>query len=87
MTDADHYTNPEKATERAQARRVREKVYAHVEQHGRCSICKHRSKVERVFKHSVCVIGDIRTHPTCMKDGKGISYELDESVLEQFKAA
>jgi hypothetical protein len=35
----------------------------------------------------VCRIGQQRMHPQCEKDGKGVRFEFDESVLQEFKDA
>jgi hypothetical protein len=81
----DGYTRPERSAEIMKARRAMKRYEAHREKHGTCAMCKHRSKVETVFGRSVCVIGQVRTHPDCEKDGKGLRFELDDTVLEQFR--
>lgn len=69
------------------ARRAVKRYKAHVEKHGACAVCKHRNRTETYFGRSVCRVGQTRTINECQSDGKGVKFELDEAVLEQFRDA
>ena len=77
---ADDFTRPERAAQIRQAKRYR----AAIEKRGLCCACKHRSD-ETYFGLNVCSIGQQRTHPQCERDGKGLRFTFDDTVLEQFR--
>ena len=77
---ADTLTRPERAAQIRQAKRYR----AAIEKRGLCFACKHRSD-ETYFGLNVCSIGQQRRHPQCERDGKGLRFTFDDTVLEQFR--
>lgn len=76
MTD---FTRPERAAQIRQAKRYK----AAIRNQGTCVACKHRSE-ETFWGRSICRIGNNRQHPECEKDGRGLKFEFDDSVLQQF---
>lgn len=82
MTE-DKYTRPERAAEIRLAKRYRSAI----EKKGLCSACKHRDREATFWGRSICRIGQQRQHPQCDRDGKGVKFEFDETVLDQFRDA
>lgn len=80
---AGKFTGPERSAQVRQAKRYR----AAIEKKGLCSACKHRDKSETFWGRSVCRVGQHRMHPQCDRDGKGVVFVFDETVLDQFKDA
>ncbi len=78
---ADDFTRPERAAQMRQARRY----MAAIEKRGRCFACLNRDRNNTYFGLNVCSIGQQRRHPQCERDGKGLRFTLDDTVLEQFR--
>jgi hypothetical protein len=80
---ADNLTRPERAAQIRQAKRYK----AEIRKRGTCMACQHRDRSATFWGRSICRIGDNRQHPQCERDGKGLRFEFDPAVLEQFKDA
>ena len=82
----DEHTRPEKAAELAAMRRMRKRYEAAVERRGQCFACKYRSAITTWGRY-VCRVGDQRQFPACQRDGLGVKFELDGSVMGEFSDA
>lgn len=81
---ADEFTRPERAAQIRQAKRYKRAI----EKRGICCACKHRAIGETKWGRSHCRVGgEERQHPTCDRDGKGIRFEFDDTVLGEFADA
>lgn len=81
MTDADHYSRPERFVERKIAKRYR----AAIHKHGLCLVCIHRDRDNTYWGKSVCSVGQGRLHPQCDTDGRSFKFTVDPEAIEQFK--
>lgn len=73
MTDADHYSNPERFTERRGAKRYR----AAINRLGLCCACIHRDRENTAWGKSICQYGQTRIYPQCQTDGRASKFEPD----------
>jgi len=80
---ANDLTRPERAAQIRQAKRYKRAI----EKQGICCACVHRDRSGTYWGRTVCKIGQDRQHPACERDGKGLRFEFDPAVLEQFKDA
>ena len=85
MTDADHYTHPERSAELMKARRAVKRYEAFRQKNGNCAVCRFRSLTETAWGRVVCRVGQQRVYPACEADGKGLRFEIDVDCLEQFR--
>ena len=79
---ADTLTRPERAAQIREAKRYRRAI----EKRGLCTACRHRDREQTFWGRNVCRIGQQRQHPQCERDGKGVRFEFDETVLEEFRS-
>lgn len=75
-------TRPERAAQIRQAKRYR----AAIKREGLCTACKFRSS-ETFWGRAICKVGENRQHPQCERDGKGVTFEFDDTTLERFRDA
>jgi hypothetical protein len=80
---ADDFTRPERAAQIRQAKRYKRAI----EKCGLCVACIHRDRSQTYWGRNVCRVGQQRMHPQCERDGKGVRFEFDPAVLEQFRSA
>lgn len=73
MTDADHYSTPERFAERRGAKRYA----AAINRMGKCCACKHRDRDNTYFGLSMCQYGQNRVFPQCQGDGRPFKFEAD----------
>lgn len=79
----DGFTRPERAAQIRQAKRYKRAI----ETRGLCCACVHRDRTQTYWGRNVCRVGQQRMHPQCERDGKGVRFEFDASVLDQFRDA
>jgi hypothetical protein len=84
VTDADHYTNPERAAEVSGARKVLKRVKAAQRKFGACCICIHR---EVTFDRPHCRNNPGRSMGQCNLDNRLPKFALDDQSLEQYRDA
>lgn len=84
MTDADTYTNPERATEISRARRMKKRIDADRRKFGNCCICIHR---EVTFDRPHCRNKPDRQRSQCQLDALEPKFRLDDTSLEKYRDA
>lgn len=79
MTDADHYSNPERFAERKGAKRYA----AAIRNLGQCCACVHRDRENTAWGRSICQYGNARLYPQCKTDGRATQFEVDGEAVQK----
>ena len=73
MTDADHYSQPERFAERRGAKRYA----AAINRLGKCCACIHRDRDATYWGRMICQYGNNRQFPECESDGRPFKFQAD----------